>query len=125
MQADYAIIGGGVVGLSIAWGLLKKGRSVLVLDGDDGSFRASRGNFGLVWVQSKGLSQPEKGFRLLFSAGPFPRYDLKLDWLREAAGGNWYRSADFDMDGWLCPALLQYFEVAPRTLYARFEARSD
>lgn len=58
MQADYAIIGGGVVGLSIAWGLLKKGRSVLVLDGDDGSFRASRGNFGLVWVQSKGLSQP-------------------------------------------------------------------
>ena len=58
MQADYAIIGGGVVGLSIAWGLLKKGRKVMVLDGDDGSFRASRGNFGLVWVQSKGLDQP-------------------------------------------------------------------
>src|SRR6056297_3326117 len=58
MQADYAIIGGGVVGLSVAWGLLKKGRKVIVLDGDDGSFRASRGNFGLVWVQSKGLNQP-------------------------------------------------------------------
>ena len=58
MQADYAIIGGGVVGLSIAWGLLKKGRKVIVLDGEDGSFRASRGNFGLVWVQSKGLNQP-------------------------------------------------------------------
>ena len=29
-----------------------------VLDGDDGSFRASRGNFGLVWVQSKGMNQP-------------------------------------------------------------------
>ncbi|SLN12898.1 Hydrogen cyanide synthase subunit HcnC precursor [Roseovarius litorisediminis] len=58
MDADYAIIGGGVVGLSVAWGLLKKGRSVVVLDGDDGSFRASRGNFGLVWVQSKGMKQP-------------------------------------------------------------------
>ncbi|MEO9529860.1 FAD-dependent oxidoreductase [Roseibium sp.] len=58
MESDYAIIGGGVVGLSVAWGLLKKGRSVTVIDGDDGSFRASRGNFGLVWVQSKGMNQP-------------------------------------------------------------------
>lgn len=58
MDADYAIIGGGVVGLSVAWGLLKRGRRVIVLDGDDGSFRASRGNFGLVWVQSKGMNQP-------------------------------------------------------------------
>ncbi len=58
METDYAIIGGGVVGLSIAWGLLQRGLSVTVLDGDDGSFRASRGNFGLVWVQSKGMNQP-------------------------------------------------------------------
>lgn len=58
MEADYAIIGGGVVGLSVAWGLLKRGKSVIVIDGDDGSFRASRGNFGLVWVQSKGITQP-------------------------------------------------------------------
>lgn len=58
METDYAIIGGGVVGLSVAWGLLRRGRSVTVLDGDDGSFRASRGNFGLVWVQSKGMNQP-------------------------------------------------------------------
>ncbi len=58
MDTDYAIIGGGVVGLSVAWGLLRRGRTVTVLDGDDGSFRASRGNFGLVWVQSKGIKQP-------------------------------------------------------------------
>ncbi|TMV03398.1 FAD-binding oxidoreductase [Ruegeria sediminis] len=58
MDADYAIIGGGVVGLSVAWGLLKRGKRVVVLDGDDGAFRASRGNFGLVWVQSKGMKQP-------------------------------------------------------------------
>ncbi len=58
MNSDYAIIGGGVVGLSIAWGLLKRGLTVTVIDGEDGSFRASRGNFGLVWVQSKGIDQP-------------------------------------------------------------------
>jgi glycine/D-amino acid oxidase-like deaminating enzyme len=58
VQADYAIIGGGIVGLSVAWGLLRIGKSVIVLDGDDGSFRASRGNFGLIWVQSKGLNNP-------------------------------------------------------------------
>ena len=58
MDADYAIIGGGVVGLSVAYGLLARGRSVTVIDGGDGAFRASRGNFGLVWVQSKGMEAP-------------------------------------------------------------------
>jgi len=58
VEADYAIIGGGVVGLSVAWGLLTRGKRVVVVDGDDGAFRASRGNFGLVWVQSKGMNQP-------------------------------------------------------------------
>lgn len=57
-DSDYAIVGGGIVGLSLAWGLLRRGLSVTVLDGGDGAFRASRGNFGLVWVQGKGLSQP-------------------------------------------------------------------
>lgn len=58
MEVDYAIIGGGVVGLSVAWGLLKRNKRVIVIDGEDGTFRASRGNFGLVWVQSKGMNQP-------------------------------------------------------------------
>ena len=58
MESDYVIIGGGVVGLSVAWGLLKRGHKVIVIDGDDNNFRASRGNFGLIWVQSKGLDQP-------------------------------------------------------------------
>jgi glycine/D-amino acid oxidase-like deaminating enzyme len=53
------IVGGGVVGLSVAYGLLKLGQSVLVLDGSDDDFRASRGNFGLVWVQGKGANFPD------------------------------------------------------------------
>ena len=57
-ESEYAVIGGGVVGLSIAHRLLTRGCSVTVYDEGDGAFRASRGNFGLVWVQSKGLSEP-------------------------------------------------------------------
>jgi len=52
------VIGGGVVGLSVAYGLLKRGKEVIVLDGADDDFRASRGNFGLVWVQGKGANAP-------------------------------------------------------------------
>ena len=53
-EFDFAIIGGGLVGSAIAWGLARLGRSVAVLDEGDVAYRASRGNFALVWVQSKG-----------------------------------------------------------------------
>ncbi len=52
--SDIAVIGGGVVGLSTALGLLRSGQQVTVFDGADGDFRASQGNFGLVWLQGKG-----------------------------------------------------------------------
>lgn len=53
-EAEITIIGGGVVGLATAFGLLRAGRRVRVLDGDDHDLRASQGNFGLVWLQGKG-----------------------------------------------------------------------
>src|SRR5215813_1796815 len=58
-QADVAVVGGGLVGASIAWGLARAGHRVVVLDEGDVAYRASRGNFGLVWVQGKGLGMPE------------------------------------------------------------------
>jgi len=51
---DIAVLGGGLVGSAIAWGLTRLGARVALLDEGDVAFRASRGNFGLVWVQSKG-----------------------------------------------------------------------
>jgi glycine/D-amino acid oxidase-like deaminating enzyme len=56
---DVAVIGGGLVGAAIAWGLARIGQRVVVLDEGDIAYRASRGNFALVWVQSKGLGMPE------------------------------------------------------------------
>ncbi|MGI4985776.1 MAG: NAD(P)/FAD-dependent oxidoreductase [Janthinobacterium lividum] len=51
---DVIVAGGGLVGMAIAYGLVREGRRVAVCDGDDIGFRAARGNFGLVWVQGKG-----------------------------------------------------------------------
>ena len=56
---DVAVVGGGLVGAAIAWGLAREGQRVVVLDEGDRAVRASRGNFALVWVQSKGLGLPE------------------------------------------------------------------
>lgn len=54
-ETDVAVVGGGIVGASLAWGLARSGARVTVLDEGDDALRASRGNFALVWVQGKGL----------------------------------------------------------------------
>ncbi len=53
------VIGGGVIGSAVAYGLTRRKPIVLVLDGDNEAPRASHANFGLVWVQGKGLGRPE------------------------------------------------------------------
>lgn len=58
MRPDIIVIGGGTVGAAIAYGLASRQEKVLLLDGDDGDFRAARANFGLVWLQGKGLGMP-------------------------------------------------------------------
>jgi octopine oxidase subunit B len=57
-EYDVAVVGGGLLGSAIAWGLGRLGKKVVVLDEGDIAKRASRANFALVWVQSKGLGMP-------------------------------------------------------------------
>ena len=66
---EMIVVGGGVVGAAIAFGAARAGASVTLLDQGDVAHRASRGNFGLVWVHSKGDG--------------FPRY---ARWCRDAVG---------------------------------------
>lgn len=73
----------------------------------------------------RGIPGAESGFRLLFSHTPFPGHTLHIEWLREDSGGNWYRWADRQMEGWLCPALFHYFDQAPQALYAQALPASD
>jgi glycine/D-amino acid oxidase-like deaminating enzyme len=60
MDGDYdvAVVGGGLLGSAVAWGLGRLNKTVVVLDEGDIAKRASRANFALVWVQSKGLGMP-------------------------------------------------------------------
>lgn len=54
-RCDFSIVGGGIVGMSIAYGLARTGKKVVVFDEGDTAVRASRGNFALVWQHLKGL----------------------------------------------------------------------
>lgn len=65
----------------------------------------------------------EKGLLILFSDRPFPGFQKKLTWIREEADGNWYKIDDPEMEGWLCPALLQYFDIPPAEIYVKAEAK--
>jgi len=75
---DLIVVGGGLVGVSLAYGAARAGARVLLLDEGDDAFRASRGNFGLVWVQGKGygLTAYTKWTRLSASLWPQLAADL-------------------------------------------------
>ena len=69
----------------------------------------------------KDIPEPEKGFRLLFSAQPFPGHALKLTWRRGDKTGNWYYCEQLGKEGWLCPGLFKYYREAPKELYVKAE----
>jgi len=58
-SSDVIVIGGGLVGTAVAYGLGQLGKNVTVLDEGDDAFRASRGNFGLIGVHGKGRGFPQ------------------------------------------------------------------
>jgi hypothetical protein len=65
------------------------------------------------------------GFRLLFSASPFPGYQRQLTWVREEMDGNWYHDEQTESDGWLCPAMFRYFDESPPELFVKAEAKTS
>jgi len=69
----------------------------------------------------KDIPNARQGFRLQFSADPFPGFQRKLEWDRKEFEGNWYRMEEPPMEGWLCPAMFRYFKVAPAELYVKAE----
>jgi hypothetical protein len=67
----------------------------------------------------------KEGFTVVFSKDPFPKYDGVLDHKEsdEYGSGNYYTLRDTDMVGWLCPALLKYFDEPPKSIYCKVSAR--
>lgn len=75
---DAIVVGGGLVGTAIAYGLAKQRLTTVLLDEGDVAHRASRGNFGLVWVQSKGLGAPHYQRWTRESAASWPALATEL-----------------------------------------------
>lgn len=82
-EADVLIVGGGVVGASIAYGLAAEGARVGILDAEDSDFSASRGNFGMISISNKGFNNLAY-FRLSYASSRlWPEF---ADTLREQTG---------------------------------------
>jgi hypothetical protein len=71
------------------------------------------------------IPNAQRGFVMVFSAHPFPGHDFRLEWQREERGGNVYRSVDLDAEGWLCPALLRYFDGPPSEIFVQVKPRPE
>lgn len=69
------------------------------------------------------IPNAREGFRLTFSARPFPGYTQELRRGRSDCEGYWYSQKDPPMEGWLCPALFRYFEKAPEKIFVKAEAK--
>lgn len=114
---DTLIIGGGVVGMSVAYGLAREGDRVRLLDEGDIAFRAARGNFGLVWIQGKGHDRPAYARWSMGSARQWPAFAAEL-------AGRTGIDVELDQPGGLSLCLSEQ-ELAQRTatmqgLRARF-----
>ena len=73
----------------------------------------------------EGIPDAGSGVTMLFSAIQFPGSQYEFAWRREGEfGGNWYFSPQFDMEGWLCPALFKYFEEAPPRIFVQVKPKA-
>ena len=77
----------------------------------------------LDWLVAN-IEDAESGFKLLFAEKPFPDYQAKFVWLREEYDGNWYVEESTKQEGWLCPALLKYFDNPPKEIYVLASKRN-
>lgn len=83
-RSRCVVIGGGVVGLSVAWELLEKGRSVLVLEGRRLGAGATQAAAGMLAPVSE--AEVESAELLTLGRDSLERYPHFLDRLQGAAG---------------------------------------
>jgi hypothetical protein len=65
----------------------------------------------------------DEGFVMVFSGMSFPGHQFRLEWRRTEGVGNVYYSPELDAEGWLCPALLRYFEERPDEIFVQVKPK--
>lgn len=102
-REEVIVVGGGVLGAAIAFGAARAGAPVTLLDQGDIAHRASRGNFGLVWMQSKGDGFPRYARWCRDAVDFWPPLAKELfeltgvDVNLQQAGGFWIGFSDAEM----------------------------
>ncbi|WP_392559809.1 DUF6717 family protein [Orbus mooreae] len=71
---------------------------------------------------TESIPNASDGFILIFSSSYFPDANFHLEWIKSAEVGNWYYSKEFNIEGWLCPALFKYFDNIPSNLYLKIQS---
>ncbi|PSJ56074.1 NAD(P)/FAD-dependent oxidoreductase [Pseudaminobacter soli (ex Li et al. 2025)] len=105
-ECEMAVVGGGLVGAALAWGLARSGIQTMVLDGEDLDLRASRANFALVWVQGKGLGAPHYALWSKASAERWPELaaalagDTGIDVSLSQRGAFSFALSRCELDAW-------------------------
>lgn len=76
----------------------------------------------------KGISDPEKGFLLLFSEEYFPNADVKFNFVESKHDGWVYSVEELNLKGlmpgqsaWLCPYMTFFYPNPPKSLYLKVE----
>jgi hypothetical protein len=69
------------------------------------------------------IPDAHRGFVMIFSGDPFPGHQFRLEWRREERSGNVYFAPELDAEGWLCPALLRYFDEPPAQIFVQVKAK--
>jgi glycine/D-amino acid oxidase-like deaminating enzyme len=93
---DLIVVGGGLVGAALAWGARTAGANVVLLDEGDQAHRAARGNFGLVWLQGKGVGTPA-----------YMQWSLRAGRMWPGLAERLSHAVSFDI-GWRQPGGLQF-----------------
>jgi len=75
----------------------------------------------IIDVMTQNISNAANGFTMVFAADAFPGYQFQFEWRSPQGSGNLYYSSDLQLEGWLCPALLRYFESPPPRLFVQVE----
>lgn len=80
------------------------------------------GSDDIITKATEKMTKLNHGVVCVFSDGKFPTADLELVHRGpdEQKQGDYYDCPQFNMQGWLCPALRLYFPDAPKRIFAKF-----
>jgi len=98
------VVGGGLIGAAVGLGLVERGERCCIVEGSDDALRAARGNFGLVWVQSKGVGYRPYAALSRHASTLWPEFAARLHALTgvdvglRSAGGLTFCTSEADFE---------------------------